>query len=279
MADVNHKWCEIVQNSIIKNYNHTNKLTSALRQRFSINYFTYHRINSDGKYTVLLDRPEWAEHYVQKQLYLQDPYLCNPRFYQSGLCLAGDHGSEEYKKIIFEDGKKVLQSDSAAILIKKNHRFVEFFGFCGNSSNGFLKKIYLNNQEIFYSFANFFQKESSNLLSKLEDTAASLIEIKGESYNTSEVTTLAIDRSSRLEFLRDMGVPVDTDALLKLTVREKECVKLLLENKSAKETAVLLNLSRRTVEHYFESIKDKFNCSFKHDVLSKAKVLAELGLL
>jgi hypothetical protein len=33
-----------------------------------VSYFTYHRIYTEGKYTVLLDRPDWAEHYVSSKV-------------------------------------------------------------------------------------------------------------------------------------------------------------------------------------------------------------------
>ena len=51
------------------------------------------------------------------------------------------------------------------------------------------------------------------------------------------------------------------------------------KNKSAKETGLLLNLSRRTIEHYFENIKTKLNCWNKQELLIKAKRLKSLGLL
>ena len=65
----------------------------------------------------------------------------------------------------------------------------------------------------------------------------------------------------------------------KLTPRERQCLKLLTEDKSAKETAALLGLSRRTVESYFENIKNKLSCTYKHEVLHLARTLQEIGLL
>ena len=54
-----------------------------------------------------------------------------------------------------------------------------------------------------------------------------------------------------------------------LSKREKECLKLFLKGKTAQETASLLNISRRTVETYFENIKDKLGCFTKAEILQR----------
>ena len=55
-----------------------------------------------------------------------------------------------------------------------------------------------------------------------------------------------------------------------LSQKELECVDLLLENKTAKQIAEKLNLSRRTVESYFDHVKNKLECD------SKAQLIASL---
>jgi DNA-binding CsgD family transcriptional regulator len=56
----------------------------------------------------------------------------------------------------------------------------------------------------------------------------------------------------------------------KLTIRECECVFLLIRGKSAKEIGALLSLSKRTIESYIENIKNKMDCKNKADILVKA---------
>ena len=62
---------------------------------------------------------------------------------------------------------------------------------------------------------------------------------------------------------------------VKLTKREQECLTLLMRGKTAKEVAVSLNLSIRTIESYLNNLKYKFNCLSKSQLLKKAY---ELGL-
>ncbi len=58
-----------------------------------------------------------------------------------------------------------------------------------------------------------------------------------------------------------------------LSKRQTSCARLLLNGKTAKEIALSLNLSHRTVEHYIETIKNKFNCYSKAELILKLSEL------
>jgi DNA-binding CsgD family transcriptional regulator len=55
-----------------------------------------------------------------------------------------------------------------------------------------------------------------------------------------------------------------------LSRREAQCLFYLIRGKTTKGIANKLNLSRRTVEHYIEAIKNKFNCCNKSDLIEKS---------
>jgi DNA-binding CsgD family transcriptional regulator len=82
------------------------------------------------------------------------------------------------------------------------------------------------------------------------------------------------DNSSSLE--RDVVLQFLTKIVSKaLTKRELECLFLMLEGKTAKEIAIILKISYRTVETYLEKIKIKLNCQHKHELRDK---LLPIGL-
>lgn len=64
-----------------------------------------------------------------------------------------------------------------------------------------------------------------------------------------------------------------------LSSRERQCLRCLLEGKTAKETALIYKLSPRTIESYFEKIKQKLKCTNKRDLFSLAQALEKLDLL
>lgn len=84
---------------------------------------------------------------------------------------------------------------------------------------------------------------------------------------------------STLAFLKTLGMDTYYKKATLLSNRERECLKLLIQGKTAKETALILSLSYRTIEAYFENIKNKLDCSSKRDLLITAQILEKLVLL
>ncbi len=82
-----------------------------------------------------------------------------------------------------------------------------------------------------------------------------------------------------LELLRGLGMEQYVEKGFFLSPREKECLRCLLEGKTAKETAAIYKLSSRTVESHFEKIKHKLKCTNKRDLFPIAQILEKLDLL
>lgn len=272
-------WKQIVQDYIIQHSDKIRQVTRPLRDRFQIQYFTYHRIDNTGKYTVLVDRPDWAEHYVEEKFYLEDPYLGHPDIYKSGFCFFENHGSEKYRDKVLKDAKEIFNLDQSVILIEKNVNSVEFFGFSGNKAGCSLDKLCLNHPWVLKSFAGHFKKELHHILSQMEEETGLLPHLKGSSFYSKQLIHPDIHSTTLLEYLKDLGKESEMIKIGRLSGREKQCMQLLLKGKSAKETAAFLKLSHRTIEFYFENIKNKLTCSSKQEILSLAKNFEELGLL
>lgn len=272
-------WKEIVQRYIIKYSNQIGKTTHPLKNHFGISYFTYHKIDDAGNYTVLVDRPDWAEHYVSKKIFLNDPYLRHPSVYQSGFCYFDSFGSPEYRETVHREGKIVLDMDVGITLIQKSKSGVEFFGFTGNKKSSSLQNLYLNHPEVLRSFALHFKKEMASILRKMEDEAGSLTELKGKDFFCEDLIHPDVISEARKAYYKDLGYERVLEQASRLSLRERQCLELYLKGKSAKETAEIFGLSTRTIESYFESIKNKTSCWDKRSVLQFAKTLDALDLL
>lgn len=81
------------------------------------------------------------------------------------------------------------------------------------------------------------------------------------------------------ELLIQLGLEECTKKVSRLTKRERECLKLLLQGKTSKETSAALELSPRTVESYFENMKKKLKCYNKGELFTTAQLLEKLELL
>jgi DNA-binding CsgD family transcriptional regulator len=75
-----------------------------------------------------------------------------------------------------------------------------------------------------------------------------------------------IDIDNQFLFVNDVKTYKLYNKLKLLTNRERQCIEYLLIGKTAKETAKILNLSHRTIEYYFENIKNKLGGCQKRDL-------------
>ncbi len=267
-------WHEIIQKYIIRHSDTIRKITSPLKTHFGVEYFTYHKIDPAGRYTVLLNRPDWAEKYVDEKIYLNDPYLRHPENYEEGITCVGANGSNSYKKKILIKAQEILNSDTCILLIQKQGGTVEFFGYSANNENRSLLDLALNNQPLLKSFGDYFKQELKIVLQNMEE--GFLPALKGSDFFQREKIG---QKDPHTSFLAEIGLAEKTKLRSLLTKREVECLQHLIEGYTLKETAFLLNLSSRTVESYINNIKSKWDGPFASDVKTIARELKQLGLL
>ncbi len=270
-------WQTIVQDFIIKHSDQIRKATQPVRDHLDVAYFTYHRINIDGKYTVLVDRPDWAERYVEQKLYLEDPYLRHPDQYQSGMCAMLSNGPEEYRKKILREGKDIMDMGDSLFIVEKTGPYVEFFGFASKTDSYKLSDIARNHPLYLKAFATHFKRKMKNILQSMEEGASTLPELKGNDfYNNEPIHTNPTEELKK--YLKEIGLGNLVDFARLLSSQEKKCLFHLAEGKTAKETATLLRLSSRTVESYLEHIKNKGKIR-AFELFDLAKELKQFGLI
>lgn len=61
-----------------------------------------------------------------------------------------------------------------------------------------------------------------------------------------------------------------------LTERESECLQWVIQGKTSDEIAIILSISRRTVEMHLNRVKEKFNC---HKLTQLVYLAAKEGLI
>jgi DNA-binding CsgD family transcriptional regulator len=108
-------------------------------------------------------------------------------------------------------------------------------------------------------FIFYFKKEAQLLINHMMDNDFNIKEEKKEAFFKVEPSLpLSNGNPKVLKFLKTVSP---------LSNRERQCVELLKQGKSAQATGAILGLSQRTVEHYFDNIKNKLGCHSKWDLL------------
>ncbi len=271
-------WEKIVQRYTINPSDRIKKTTEPLNIHLGISCFFYIRITYQGQLIWLGNRPDCAEYYVDQKHFIKDPCMMHPISWESGCSLLEKVAPDNYQKTFLKETENLFDLNSWIILSKKELEFVELFGFVGEKRSQ-LEKIYLNHTYLLKSFTTYFKKEMNSVICQMAEESISLVALKGEDYYPNSPIHPKIDLTTYQAFLEDCGMRSQIKKAALLSKRERQCIKLFLLGKSAKETALDLNLSPRTIEFYFENIKNKLICRNKCEIFSFCRDLEDLGLL
>lgn len=241
--------------------------------------FYYVHIKNNGDYVLLTDCPHIDEYYFDQKLYVKDPYIRHPSNYQSGFFLFEENQKEEFDQSLSYLVKN-FQMTPLIGYCEKGKNAVEFYGFWGRPqrTNSFMQ-VHLNYASLLKAFVNYFKEQCRSILQSNSVPYLSLGNLIGNDFISSGVCKTKNDYDKIYKYLKEIGLGDEITKVEALSSREKECVKLLLKGKSAKESGTALGLSVRTIEHYLDNVKLKFKCQYKNEIFSAAEKLNELGLL
>lgn len=268
-------WQEIVQRYHIKYYDQISRVTKPL-DCLDIVCVDYLRTYANGKFAYLTNRPEFTEYYASEQLYRIDPFFRHPDFYKDGFLWLENCNSSDFKNVVFLTNRQ-FHLHSPLLLIEKAKNYVEMFCFSGKSDEA-IQALHLNHAHLLKTFREYYRRELHPLLNKMEEEGGSLIDLQGEfffeGYPASEIKTETIHA-----FLIALGKKAEVEKASLLSPRERDCLRLLMRGNSAKDSAIELNLSPRTIEFYLENVKNKLDCSSRRELLLIASDFQNLGLL
>jgi len=270
-------WQDIIQRYHIRHSDKIAKTTSPLQDHFHVTCIDYIKIYDNGKFSYLTNRPECAEYYATEQLFRADPYFRHPNTQRTGLFLMENVDSVEFQK----NNQKISEQFNIhfpLIYAEKPGNLIELFCFSGDQPRA-LQTLYLQYPELLKIFIGHFKKELSDLLRQMEEESFSLIDLQGDLFYEHLPRSPDIQTESLHDYLISLGKASAIQKASSLSRRERDCLRLLIHGHSAKDSAMELHLSPRTVESYLENIKNKLNCHSKRELLSTAAELAGLGLL
>jgi len=250
---------------LIKRYTikHDRKIAAICRplnEYLNIPVFTYYHIEHDGKFCFLSNFPEQSDFYYSEKLYQANPYLTDPTLLRSGAVTLASTPVPEYQEDIQMSESKFHLYNTFLILEKSGDNLDGFF-FGTREHHPAFANHYLNNLELLKKFGHHFVQEMKPLLQGMRRDGYNLHMAKGAAFLERDQTLPLSSKNPKADrFLKSISP---------LSAREQECLELFKQGKSAQATAATLGLSRRTVEHYFESIKHKLNCYSKWDLLNR----------
>lgn len=236
--------------------NKINEICSPLSVYLNIPVFTYYCIEADGRFVYITNAIEFHEFYFQNKLYVGNPYFGHPALFRSGQTISPCTMDEESKKIL----NSRFKADHFFLTLNANEEKVEGFIFA-NENVGQEKEVhYIEQLGLLEKFGKYFKNEAKDLIGKMHADQFNALDALGkERFEAYQPIPLSNHNPDVMKFLK---------AVTGLSRQELRCLELFKQGKSAQGTAAVMEISPRTVESYFESIKNKLGCSSKYDLLN-----------
>lgn len=216
------------------------ELCQPLFKLINANYFDYNRVYPDNTYLTLSSDGVWLEHFFKRKF-----KLCTA-FKQSGMHLWDSY----YYQAATHEAKIHFNHTHGISIIYENKNYIEYIDIAASEEHRDITSFYLNSPDLIHQFVAHFKESAQRLIQLSEQKVAKLPEQL--TIGTNE--TLYQDEYGLLKKFN-------------LSSREFQCLNYYFAGKTAKETAIILKLSNRTVEEYFENLKRKMRCKHKRDLL------------
>lgn len=231
-----------------------------------IQYFTFMRNFNNGEQIYLSSIAGWVEDYYQNGLYRQ--FISNSPDKYSSCCLVWPKGKD---LPVFDLAKERYNSDHGVTFVKKRKDYTDYYFFSTSVDNPEIINFYMNHGDIFERFIIYFEDRASLLVKKAAESKIKLPTI-GDGYINNDIINSYPDSKDIAKAIKEMNIRKyvlkgNEYCGTKLSRQEIACVINYVNHCTAEETGIKMNISKRTVETYFESMKNKLGCDSKSDIV------------
>lgn len=240
------------------------EICQPLRQHFDITSFVYQKNFNDGSDIRLTNQPAWLEHFINQDYYKISGFEKSPEHYQSGHVI---WAHLTHHQLILENARQ-FNIDHGMTLINKTEDGCEFVFFGTTPDNDHLVNFYLNNIYLLQRFLIYFKEKAAPILSQLSNQRI-YIPNKYNDVVSHEYGIPNLSDDFKEQFIRSTKISKYLLDDTTLSSRELDCVRLLMQGKTAKEIGKQLFISPRTVDTHLIHLKEKLKCRTKSQLMSK----------
>ncbi len=245
---------------------------SPLVQTFGISQFFHARVTNSGQFTGVNLSKSWEEYFLsEKSNLLHWPDECDPCKIRNGVRLLQENEDEGMNKLL-RKAREGYSINFSLQFVEKTGQCANTYGFALNSSNPFQHMMLIKEMPLLRLFIKRFHEEFKELYNALENNKVDMLHLLGTSFQKMEnpaiIKSVALD-----QFLKKIGISIPES----ITDREFEVMKYLIKACPASQIASAMFISKRTVEHHIERIKDKFRSSSKSELVQKLRELESIG--
>jgi DNA-binding CsgD family transcriptional regulator len=234
--------------------------------KIDISYFCHVQISDQKKFAALSCNPKFTEHYLKNKYYMGDIHMVDANRLGNFFIWNNVELGKEKEKMCLEAADFGIKN--VFTIIDRSKNGIDYFHFANDLPTREFNQGYLAKLELLQAFIHYFKNsiQQSKPLKKAYDFKFDLGPQKLMLGNDSTVC----DHNDFLECLstNKSGTRLNIDDVL-LSKRQSDVVHLAMRGKTQKEISEILNLSQRTVRHYFDAVKLKLNVYSRSELISK----------
>lgn len=244
------------------------QICEPLSQLYNITNFYYARIYDDGSFYGFITNIEYVKYHCQKQ-YLISPPIPEKIIQDKFFFIGTPEATKQYNQVYYE-ACSLFNIDYPIHMIERYDNYYDIFTYSSTPNNPNILSFYINNINILENFKFYFKEKAAALIKKanknriilplnMRPTFGGLKKIPSMSKSSNKVFDEQL-KIKHYKFIHD-GKEIS------FTKKQLEALKLFVHGNTIKETAKILMLSPRTVEHYLDNIRNKIGIKKKAEIL------------
>lgn len=230
-------------------------------KKHDLNYFQVVRVNQDGSTVVLTNRADFTRFAIQHAIKANVPLVYSSVNKESlnanSYYFLWEHNLPTAPVAMV---RNEFNMANGLTFVERYPRHYYMIAFAAPIENTRVLDFYLNNIDLIQKFIHGFKAQQQDLLQKVESQP------------------LILPPPLLDENLEEMLLPSKPNSCKRISVtfggqksyltpQEYECIKQLPLGLTAKQIARNLIISHRSVEKYFERVKNRMGCSNKRDLI------------
>jgi LuxR family quorum-sensing system transcriptional regulator SolR len=233
------------------------EICEPLFKYFGFTNFGYVKIDTSGKMLRVSTGLEWTKRYFDAQYYNDmDFYSFDDIPINGSACRihTNQPKSGVYSELFDYNIWNIYT------IYEKDIHYRHVYFFATSKENTPILDFYINKGIVLETFIAYFKERAAPWL--VMNKSERLIKTQLQIHQTK-----AQEKASNIQqFLNDIESYIGKKSD-ELTIREKECAKLLMEGYTSKETSRILQVSPRTVEFHIDKLKRKLKCHNKAQLI------------
>lgn len=250
------------------------QLSKDFCEPLEISIFGYARLYNNERLSWVTSNPDHERFLIESGTLNHEPLINTSDVLKEGQYLWFNDRQFPGCDRFYSNRAMLFQIDHGMVSVKHTQNYMEACYFSGFLQKSPLYNLFMNEKPLFNLFMDHFTSQLDRRLLAVLEQGIMVSDIKN-SFGKYSLENPRDIPAYPLSLITACGC----EHLTQLSKREKECLVLLSQGYVYETIGTYLKISRRTVEHYIESVKNKLGLETRSELYLIAEKILRLKLL